>query len=281
MSTTGGGGDGEVLYRVPENNGVLMVKGNTATIIGVGNVTVTATKAESDNYKEATATGKITIKKASVPAITYPTAAGSIIYGQKLSDCTLTEGSTEYGTFAWENGSMIPAVDNTGYTVVFTASEETEKNYETITDTTQKVLVKVEKAVPAVSVTAAVSGSKDNRQAVLTMNVAKAGAGAFPTGTVTFIDCTGSTEREIGTATLSNGSASYTWDGLSDQTYTIKAVYEGNNNYTEAGSRETAFDAAKQNQQDFSLDAIGAKTYGDAAIPPENHRRKRKRLGQV
>ena len=266
LSTTGGGGDGAVLYRVPENNGVLMVNGDQATIIGVGTVTVTAAKAESDNYKAATATGKITIKKAPAPPITYPMAVGSIIYGQKLSDCALTGGSTEYGTFAWENGSTIPTVDNTGYTVVFTASEEMEKNYEPITGTTQKVSVKVEKAVPAVSITAAVSGSKDNRQAVFTVNVAKAGAGAFPTGTVTFIDCTGSTEVTIGTATLSNGSASYIWNGLLDKMYTIKAVYTGNGNYTETESREFTFDAAKQNQQDFALGAIGAKTYGDAAI---------------
>ncbi len=266
LSTTGGGGNGAVLYRVPENNGVLMVNGDKAAIIGVGTVTITATKAESDNYKAATATGKITITKAPAPTITYP-AAGGIAYGQELSDSVLTGGSTEYGTFAWENGSIIPIADNTGYTVVFTASEETKKNYETITDMTQKVPVKVEQAVPAVSVTAAVFGSKDNRQAVLTVNAAKAGAGAFPTGTVAFMDCTGSTEVEIGTATLSKGSASYTWDGLQDKTYTIKAVYKGNSNYREAESRELTFDAAKQNQQDFSLDAIGAKTYGDAAIP--------------
>ena len=268
LSTTGGGGDGAVLYRVPENNGVLMVKGNTATIIGVGTVTVTATKAESDNYKEAAATGIITIKKASAPAITYPTA-GSITYGQKLSDCALIGGSTEYGTFAWKDDSTVPAVGNTtGYAVVFTASEETEKNYESITDTTQKVSVKVEQAVPAVSIVAALSGSKDSRQAVLTVNVAKAGAGAFPTGTVKLIDCTGSTEREIGTVTLNNsGTASYTWDGLQDKAYTIKAVYTGDSNYKEAVSREFTFDAAKQNQKDFSLEAIGAKTYGDTAIP--------------
>ena len=265
LSTTGGSGDGAVLYRVPENNGVLMVNGDQATIIGVGTVAVTATKAESDNYKAATATGKITIEKAPAPAITYPTA-GSITYGQKLSDSALTGGSTEYGTFAWENGSAVPAVENTGYTVVFTASGETKKNYETITDTTQKVSVKVEKAVPAVSITAAVSGSKDDRKAVITVNAAKAGEGAFPTGTITFTDCTGSTEVELGTDTLSNGTATYTWDGLLDKIYTIKAVYAGDSNYKEAGSREFTFDASKQNQQDFALDAIGAKTYGDAAI---------------
>ncbi len=266
LSTTGGGGDGAVLYRVPENNGVLMVNGDKATIIGVGTVTVTATKAESDNYKEATATGIIRITKAPAPTVTYP-AAGGITYGQKLSDSGLTGGSTEYGTFAWENGSTIPAVDNTGYTVVFTASGETKKNYETITNTTQNVPVKVEKAVPAVGITAAVSGSKDSRQAVITVNVSKAGAGAFPTGTVTFTDCTDSTEVKIGTATLnSDGTSSYTWNGLSDKTYTIKAAYTGDNNYAKAVSREITFDTSKQNQQDFSLDAIGDKIYGDAAI---------------
>ena len=264
LAAAGGAGSGAVLYRVPEKNGVLMVNGDMATIIGTGTVTVTVTKAESDNYKAAMATGTVTITKATAPAITYPTA-GSITYGQKLSDSALTGGSTEYGTFAWENGSTIPAVDNTGYTVVFTASEETKKNYETIEDTTQNVSVKVEKAAPAVSVTAAVSGSKDNRQAVLTVNVAKAGAGAFPTGTVTFIDCTGGTE--IGTATLTGGSATCTWEGLQDKEYTVRAVYAGNNNYTEAESRELTFDAAKQDQQGFALDEIEAKTYGDAAVP--------------
>lgn len=266
LSTTGGGGDGAVLYRVPENNGVLMVSGDKAVIVGVGTVTVTATKAESDNYKEAAAAGRIEITKAPAPAITYP-AAGSITYGQKLSDSALTGGSTEYGTFAWKDGSTVPAVGNTtGYMVVFTASEETKKNYETITDTTQNVPVNVEQAIPAVSVTAAVSGSKDSRQAVFTVGTAKAGAGAFPTGTVRLMDCTGGAEKEIGTVNLKDGFASYTWEGLSDQTYTIKAVYAGNNNYREAESRELTFDTAKQNQRQFGMNMIGAKTYGDTAV---------------
>ncbi len=231
-----------------------------------GTYQIKAVIAEQGNY-EAAESGLLTlyIDKADAPTITYP-AAVSITYGQKLSDSALTGGSTEYGTFAWDNGSTVPTVGNTGYTVVFTANEKTKKNYKEITDVTKKVTVQVRKAVPAVSITATVSGSKDNRQATLTVNVAKAGAGAFPTGTVTFKDCTGGTEVTIGTATLSSGCASYTWDGLQDQTYTVKAVYTGDNNYTEAESRELTFDAAKQNQQDFALDTIGTKTYGDAAI---------------
>ncbi len=232
-----------------------------------GTYKIKAGIAEQENYKAAVSEWlTLRIDKASAPAITYP-AAGGITYGQRLSDSALTGGSTKYGTFAWESGGAVPTVNNTGYTVVFTASEETEQNYEAITDVTKKVPVTVEQAVPAVSVRAALSGGKDSRQAVLTVDMAKAGAGAFPTGTVTFVDCTDNVGTKLGTAALnSDGTASYTWNGLSDKTYTIKAVYTGDSNYKEAESREFTFDAAKQNQQNFSLDAIGDKTYGDAAI---------------
>lgn len=261
LTATGGNGDGAILYRVPEKNGVLVVSGNKATMIGGGTVAVTATKAESANYKAATATAAITITKAPAPVITYP-KAGSITYGQELSDSILAGGSTEYGSFAWKDGSTVPIVNNTGYTVVFTVSEETERSYEKITDVAQNVLVEVEKAVPAVSITAAVSGSKDSRQAVLTVNAAKAGAGAFPTGTVTLTDCTGGTEVEIGTVTLNNGSAAYTWKGLLEKEYTIKAVYAGNSNYMEAESRAFTFDAAQQDQ--------GGGEYDEGGSAPQN-----------
>lgn len=234
----------------------------------VGTYRIKAGIAEQGNYNAAESDWMtLYIDKASAPTITYPTA-GSITYGQRLSDSALTGGSTKYGTFAWKDGNTVPAVDDTtGYAVVFTASEETEKNYETITDTTQNVPVKVEKAVPAVSIKAAVSGSEDSRQAVLTVNVTKAGAGAFPTGTVRLMECTGGTETERGTVTLnSSGLASYTWKGLLDKEYTIKAVYEGDNNYADAESRKLAFDAGKENQQGFRLDPIGAKTYGSADV---------------
>lgn len=263
LSVTGGKGDGAVLYRVPENNGVLMISGDRATVIGAGTVTVTAVKAESDNYRAATAAAVITIAKAPAPAINYP-AAGSITYGQRLSDSILSGGSTEYGAFVWENAGTVPAAGNTGYTVNFTASEETKKNYEEITDTTRKVAVSVEKAVPAVSITAAVSGGEGSREAVITVTVPGAGAGVSPTGTVRLMDCTGGTETEIGTVALSGGAAAYTRKGLQDKEYTVKAVYGGDGNYKSAESRELTFDAAKQDQRNFALIHIGAKTYGDS-----------------
>lgn len=144
LSATGGEGDGTILYRVPENNGVLMVSGGKVVIIGTGTVTVTAVRAESGNYKEATATATVTITKAPAPSITYP-AAGSITYGQSLSDSALTGGSTEYGTFAWENGSTVPDAGGADYLMHFIASEETKKNYEAITDIARNVAVSVAK----------------------------------------------------------------------------------------------------------------------------------------
>lgn len=55
-------------------------------------------------YEETTGTitrkVSVNVKRAGLPAITFPTASG-LVYGQKLSDAVLTGGSTEYGTFTW------------------------------------------------------------------------------------------------------------------------------------------------------------------------------------
>lgn len=178
-----------------------------------------------------------------------------------MSDSVLTGGSTEYGTFAWEDGSTVPSVQNSGYPVIFTAIPETKKNYEEITDVKGNVVIRVERATPALNVTAATSGSENNRQAVFTVTAAKAGEGVYPTGTVTFTNS--GDGSVIGTAALSEGTASFTWGNLLDQEYTVKAAYGGDNNYM-GSDRELTFHAAKQNQQNFALVSIGAKTYGDS-----------------
>jgi hypothetical protein len=49
------------------------------------------------NYTITYQPGTLTINKAAAPAITWPTANG-LTYGQKLSESTLSGGSTEYGS---------------------------------------------------------------------------------------------------------------------------------------------------------------------------------------
>ena len=143
LTTTGGSGDGAVSYSVPIGNGILEINGNMATIIGVGKVTITAQKAADNNYNETSTEREITIAKGDAPAITFPAASG-LTYGQKLSDSTLNGGSTQYGSFAWADGNIIPTADNTGYEVVFTPNEATKKNYD-ISEQRQKVAVNVDR----------------------------------------------------------------------------------------------------------------------------------------
>ena len=142
LETTGGSGNGAVSYSVSAND-VLEINGDKAKIVGAGTVTVTAVKAGGINYNETSATLDITIAKGDEPAIAFPTAS-ELTYGQALSESTLTGGSTEYGTFAWKDGSTIPTIDNTGYDVVFKPNATALKNYN-IEEKTRTIEVTVKK----------------------------------------------------------------------------------------------------------------------------------------
>ncbi len=266
LETTGGIGTGEVVYTVPANNGVLSIDGSTATILGAGNVTVTAVKAADNNYNSVSATYDLTIGKAAAPTINYPTA-GSITYGQKLSESGLTGGSIEYGGFAWSDGETVPTVSNIGYEVTFTPNEATAKNYETITGTAETVDLTIIKATPGITVNAVVSGDSGSRQAVLTATVTGVTNGEMPTGMVQFLNTTDGGTVSIGSsAPLSTDTATFTWTGLAEQVYKVKAVYSGSENYDTATSEEVTFDTCKQIQTPLSIVNIGAKTYGDSSF---------------
>lgn len=71
LSTEGGSGEGAVTWSVPDNNGVLVVNGSTASITGAGKVTITAVKAGDDNYNQASAEYKLEVaKKSLTPMVT-------------------------------------------------------------------------------------------------------------------------------------------------------------------------------------------------------------------
>ena len=79
------------------------------------------------NYTITYQPGTLTINKAAAPAITWP-AANGLTYGQKLSESTLSGGSTEYGSFAWTNPDTVPTAGTSGYSVTFRPSNSTEQN---------------------------------------------------------------------------------------------------------------------------------------------------------
>ena len=127
-------------------NGTQLMKDRDYTLAytnhtNAGTATVTVTG--QGNYTgEATRT--FVISKAAAPEISWPTAS-AITCGEKVSDSRLSGGSTQYGTFAWSDDvkDTIPTVGTYSYKVVFTPSEDTEKNYETISTTEQDVSLTV------------------------------------------------------------------------------------------------------------------------------------------
>lgn len=248
---------------------------NGSTVPTVSNsgyeVTFTPSAATVANYEAITTTTgivAITVSKAAAPAITFPTAAG-VTYGQRLSDSALSGGSTEFGTFAWTNGNTVPSVSNSDYEVTFTPSAHTVANYQEIVNCKHTVPLLVFKADAAVTVNAVASGNAGSRIATLTATVTGVAGGETPTGSVKFVDSTGTTDADIAGATaiaIANGQAIYTWKGLADQAYKVKAVYSGNSNYNAATSEEYSFDTRKQAQAVLVIGDIGTKTYGDGTF---------------
>ena len=230
--------------------------------IGAGTATITITG--TGNYT-GTVSRTFTIAKAPAPTIEFPSVSG-FTYGQKLSESTLTDGSTQYGTFVWTNANTVPTLTNSGYQMTFTPSADTVANYENTTSKTETISFNVSKATPAVTVNTVISDDSGKRKAVLTATVKGVGYGETPTGTVKFVDRTIDDDvdlAEIPDVTIADGKTVYTWSGLADQVYKVEAVYSGSENYNTAYSSEISFDTSKQNQGVLTIGSIGTKTYGD------------------
>ena len=116
---------------------------------GTNYFNVTFTPADTANYNTingievAVDVGKVT------PTITADPIASPITYGQTLADSILTGGTASVdGSFAWTDGSIAPAVSDSGitlYSVTFTPTDTV--NYESVTT---EISVIVEKASPII-----------------------------------------------------------------------------------------------------------------------------------
>ena len=95
----------------------------TTVVEGNGKV-VKITAEETANYLAAEAAVEITVNPAKpgdaiYPDVVYP-SAGKLVYGQPLSESALTGGSTEIGSFAWMDASVMPDAGLNSFEVVFT-----------------------------------------------------------------------------------------------------------------------------------------------------------------
>ena len=137
-----------------------------------------------DNEEYAPTDGGVhfTVQKAVPKVIELPTVADRVYAPSKaLLDSDLTGGTVLdvnkealAGAWSWQNGDIVPTVDNTGYTVVFTPDDT--DNYETVTKT---IAVNVAKATPVI---------KENPSALEITYGDNLGKAALTGGTVTYSD---------------------------------------------------------------------------------------------
>lgn len=180
----------------------------------------------------------------------WPTASG-LTYGQSLLESTLTGGSTGYGDFVWANPGTVPGGGTAAYAVTFTPSGATQNNYEAIQTTEKAVSVTVEKATPTIEIAVAMSGNSGAREANLTITVIGVQDGENPSGSVTLSGDDGLNES----LSLINGKATYTWTSLADRSYTVNAVYSGDDNYAEAKKENETFNVSNYNYYIISATA--------------------------
>jgi len=129
LTTTGGSGTGAVTYAVTNRTGEATISGNVLTATKAGEVTVTATKADDDNYNAASsAPVTITISKATptgTPGYTRITTSGKTLADAALTAGTITPAG---GTIAWDLGDAQTVSANTSYNWTYTPADTINYN---------------------------------------------------------------------------------------------------------------------------------------------------------
>ena len=256
------------------------VSGSTLTITGVDSVVITASQAGNADYAAApaahqtivvspgTATGKLTSSAASVTygaSVTLTatfTGSGS---SKPSGTVTFLSGSTFVGTGALSASGVATLALATlpAGTDSLTASFPGDTRYGAVT--TAPITETVKQATPTVKLTS--SASTVAYGASVTLTATLAGAGAKPTGTVTFLS---------GTTTLGTGPVAVNSSGVTTLAvtilpvgaYSIKASYGGDTNYAAATSTPTTVTITKAAQPITFTAPTTPVTYGVAPITP-------------
>lgn len=150
-STSGASAGLSVRYSVIEGSDVASVNATTGelTIIKGGSVTIQAdADGDGSTYYDADPVNyTFTISKVTPEITELPTAATMTMPNTNLGSCGLTGGAASVdGSFAWQNTAINATLNNAGYTVVFTPTNENWYNTTTCT-----VVVPVNKQVNAIT----------------------------------------------------------------------------------------------------------------------------------
>lgn len=99
---------------------------DTVPTVGEKEYAVVFTPTDTQNFETAETLVKVSVTR-QTPTVTVVPTVSELTYGQKLSDSTLTGGTASVeGTFAWKDGSIKPAVSDSGvtrYTLIFTPTD--------------------------------------------------------------------------------------------------------------------------------------------------------------
>ncbi|WP_263408516.1 Ig-like domain repeat protein [Terriglobus tenax] len=214
----------------------------TTSPIGTYSILPTLT-GDLSNYSVTSNNGTLTVTK-TTPVLSWAPPA-SINYGTNLSSVlTATASANSVAvpgvfTYTTSTGTVVSsAVLPAGsYTLNITFVPTDTTNYNNATGSASLAVNKINPAGVAPSTSSSVVLLKNN----VTFTAGVSSTVSTPTGSITFMN--GSTV--LATVPLTNGTATYTLNSLAAATYSITAVYSGDNNFnalTSSPVTETVID---------------------------------------
>jgi hypothetical protein len=189
--------------------------------IGSQTLSVTFTPTDTSDYNSTSASVTLTVDNKVTPTITWSTPT-PITYGTALSATQLNASSGGVAgimTYSPAAGTALAGGTQT-LSVTFTPTDTTDYN-----PVIQTVSLTVNKGSIAINGTSSLSPSLfgDNVTATFTFT----GAGVTPTGTTTIMDG----DVTLATVPLNAGVATYSSSALLAGSHTLKAIYNGDDNY--------------------------------------------------
>ncbi|KQC01619.1 S-layer family protein, partial [Pedobacter sp. Hv1] len=248
LSATGGASTQTITY-VSSNTNVATIVGNTVTIIGAGNTTITASQAGDANYNAATPVDQVLTVGKAAQAITFAALANKTYNDVPFTLTATGGGSNQAITYVSSNTNVATIVGNlvtivgAGSTTI-TASQTGDGNYNAASAVDQTLTVG--KANQIITFTALTNKTYNDAPFALTAT------GGGSNQTITYISSNTSVATIVGNIVSIVGAGNTT----------ITASQAGDGNYNAASAVDQVLTVGKANQT-ITFTALTNKTYGD------------------
>lgn len=177
------------------------------------------------------------------PAYTEPDNL-TAVYGQTLADVTLPTG------FTWQDATATSVGNYGNNRFLVTYRPNDTSNYQIVADI--EVTIAVTQATPVVTLsTQNPQGVGEARSVDLVAAVTGVTGGEIPAGTVEYFAGT----ESLGSATLADGTATFTWNHIPVGGHSLRAVYSGSTNYTTAEDT-TSYNLDKDTQAELVISGV-------------------------